>query len=496
MNEGTETYCSLKDHRQHTAGAPPSEEWHLLRNLANRELGKVSNRLHYCAWMDRAWTVMLFKQGLIERETARKLLTALKETDGERGFGGEDWLKKKLGGDEYTASAVNLGRTLQEPMARMQMREKLLDVFDDLIKARETTLDKAEEHVDAVMAGQSHFSHAQPTTYGAYLLAVHEGLSRGQAQLELAYRFTNMNSGGCGACSGTGWPVDRHLVTELLGFDELIEPTYDCEGSQDEIPQILFALSSIALTLSRTGLDHGIWSLEEINMVELPGPWQGVSSFMPQKAHSGGNFENIRRPCNQVLGEMMKAVIMFKGESIQDNLPVYTSPQEALNGCCNAQQALGMYEGVLRNVIVNRKRMWEIVREGYSGAPDLAIVLIRDQDYGSRQAHRICCNFVRLARERGIKPYEMTGALLDEAARITEEPEPKLSTEAVQDCMGLEHFFEKHNNVGDPNPEETRRLINARRGDLAEARGRQLDRKSRIEKANALLETEIKAIVG
>ncbi|OGV73319.1 MAG: hypothetical protein A3K19_14300 [Lentisphaerae bacterium RIFOXYB12_FULL_65_16] len=136
---------------------------------------------------------MLFKQGLIKHEVAKKLLTVLADSDHEQGQGGEDWLKKKLNGDEYTASAVNLGRTLQEPMARMQMREKVSDVIDVLLRALERTLDKAEENADAVMAGQSHFSHAQPTTYGAYLLAVHDGLARGLAQLELAYRAARIS---------------------------------------------------------------------------------------------------------------------------------------------------------------------------------------------------------------------------------------------------------------------------------------------------------------
>jgi argininosuccinate lyase len=496
MTETKEAFCSRKDHRSHTPGVPRADEIDHWMQLPQREMGRISSRLKYCGWMDKAWTVMLHEQGLIERDTAQRLFGVLADADHERGWGGEDWLKEKLDGDEDTASAVNYGRTLQEPMARLQMREKLLDVFDGLGDALAVSLDKAEEHADAMMAGQSHFSHAQPTTYGAYLLAVHDGLVRGLAQLELAYRFTNMNSGGCGACSGTGWPVDRQRVTELLGFDELIELTYDCEGSQDEIPQILFALSSMALTLARAGLDHGIWSLEEINAIELTPPWQGISSFMPQKAHSGGHFENLRGACDDVIGRMMTAVVTFKGESIQDNLPVYRSPEHALWGCCHAEKALGLYAGLLRNIIVNRDRMRDIARSGYSGAPDLAIKLIRGKRYGGRQAHRICCNFVRLARERGIKPYEMTGALLDEAARVTSEPEPKLSDADVQDAMGLEHFFEKHDNLGDPCPGETLRMVGVRRNELEAIRARQKDRRARLAQADEKLAAAIQAILG
>ena len=495
MTVSKEEYCRLKTHRQHTPGSPQAPEWQYWNRHPAAEIERMSNRLKYCGWMDKAWTVMLYKQGLIKHEVAKKLLLVLEDSDKEQGWGGEDWIKRKLDGDEDTASAVNLGRTLQEPMARMQMREAVIAVFDVLHFALARTLEKSEQNADAIMAGQSHFSHAQPTTYGAYLLAVHDGLARGMAQLELAYKHTNMNSGGCGACSGTGWPVDRQMVTDLLGFDELVELAYDCEASQDEIPQILFALSSIALTLARAGLDHGRWSLEEITAIELAPEWLGVSSFMPQKAHSGGMFENVRGPCNEVIGRMMQAVVTFKGEAIEDNLPVYRSPPLVMQGCGEAMKGLGHWADLLPGVIVNRDRMWEIVRNGYSGSPDLAIKMIRDQDYGARQAHRVCCNFVRIARERKIKPYTMTGELLDEAARISDEPEPHLSTETVQDAMGLASFFEKHNNLGDPCPSETLRLIGLRRKDLEAAKARQVERKARIEKANEKLAAEIKAIV-
>lgn len=489
------SYVQRQDHRQHTPGAPQAKEWNHYMNLPNREAGRFNNRMPYCGKMDMAWTVMLFRQGLIPHATAVKLLAVLPEAREGHGFGGEDWLKERLDGDEATASAVNFGRTLQEPMYRIMLRDALLEVFDEALDLLEGLLDKAEEHAETLMAGQSHFSHAQPTTYAAYLLAVHDGIVRGLEQLELAYRRTNENSGGCGACSGTGWPVDRELITDLLGFDKTIEVAYDCEGSQDEIPQILFALSSLAITLSRTGMDHSIWTLEEIGAV-LPAPgWQGVSSFMPQKAH-GGMFENVRLAADEVIGEMMKVTVIFKGESIQDVLPVYKSPKHVFHGINCARQGLGLFRCLIETLQVRRERMLEIVRNGYSGAPDLAIALIREKGYGGRQAHRICSNFVRLARERGIHPAETTGALLDEAARLTAEPEPGLDDARVRENIGLECFFEKHTEPGSPHPDETAKLIASRRGAAQDRRRDQAARRERLAAADQRLQAAMDGILG
>ncbi len=489
-----EAYVRLIDHRQHTPGAPKPPAWNNYMSLPKKLIERFSNRLPYCGKMDMAWTVMLFRQGIISNETATKLLNVLPETQNQAGWGGEDWLKERLEGDEDTASAVNYGRTLQEPMWRMAMRDAVLEVFDEGLGLLETLLDKAGNHAETMMAGQSHFSHAQPTTYGAYLLAVHDGLVRALEQLELAYRKTNENSGGCGACSGTGWSVDRNLITDLLGFEKTIEVAFDCEGSQDEIPQIMFALSSLALTLSRTGMDHSIWSLEEINQVHPAPEWQGVSSFMPQKAH-GGMFENVRIAADEVLGEMMKVTTTFKGESIQDQLPVYKSPRHVFSAVGYTCQGIGLLRCLIATLQVNRERMLEIVRNGYSGAPDLAIIMIREKGYGGRRAHRICCNFVRLARERCIKPWNMTGVLLDEAARITDEPEPHLSDEQVQNCMNLEHFFERHNSYGDPHPDETRRLVKLRLERLEKLRTSQKQRRQQLEDADRRLQEAIDAIM-
>ena len=156
-------------------------------------LGKVAPKhpqTFYTAQTDRAWVVMLTKTGLVPRQQAAKVLAALEGAEA----GGEDALKKRLKGDEDLASVVNYGRTLQEPMSRMLLRDHQLDVFAQLLKAMEATLDVAERHAETIMPGCTHMAHAQPTTYGAYLLASYDGLARGLEQLELAYKHTNENT--------------------------------------------------------------------------------------------------------------------------------------------------------------------------------------------------------------------------------------------------------------------------------------------------------------
>ena len=79
---------------------------------------------------------------------------------------------------------------------------------------------------------------------------------------------------------------------------------------------------------------------------------------------------------------------------------------------------------------------------------------------------------------------------------VTAEPEPHLTDAEVQESMGLEGFFQKHDGLGDPHPDETRRLIAKRRAELEDLRSSQAERRRRLADADARLHAEIDAICG
>jgi argininosuccinate lyase len=497
-------FLGSHDHRLHAAGAAP---------LSGR-LGKVAPKRgieDYTTQTDRAWVVMLYKKKLIPRDVAAKVLAALEQKPGgdkpsaassgsrtgSRGAtfaSGEDALKKKLG-DEDLASVVNYGRTRQEPMSRLLLRDYQLDSLDALLGALEATLDVAEAHAETIMPGSTHMAHAQPTTYGAYVLAIHDGLVRSLEQLELAYRQTNENTVGCAAVSGTGWPVDRRMVTDLLGFDALMEPTYQCEGAQDYGLTTLFALVNTMTVLSRTMMDHSIWGMEDCGFLTLPGRLLGISSLMPQKAHPGSAFERIRVRAARVIGHMNAGVAGCNAEPLTDVLPIYEAWTQASEALEASEESLNGFSDILRNVQLNKAKMLQHTRDGFSCTPDLAVKLIREKGYGGRRAHRICAVFVYLARKQGLKPHETTGALLDQAAKVANEKPPGLTIEEIREIFDPVKFLERHNNVGDPNPQETRRLIGVRRAGLAELTKRQTQRRAKLQRASELLTTETTAII-
>ncbi len=498
LRKFTTPYPNPHDHGNWRAcpGVPMLHDVNAIQRQSNQDRRKYCNRLAYCSRTDQAWIVCLYKAGVLDRPTAAKVLGGLQKLldSGETGQGGEVALIPVLNHDEDLASVVNLGRTMQEPMSRLQMRDMLNDFLGCFLDFMDTVLTFAESHADTVMPGHTHFSQANPITLANYSLSIFDNMYRGLEQLELSYRLVNKNSGGCGATSGTVWPVDRQLMTQLLGMDQLLEVTYDCEASQDHTMHLIFSIANIAATLSKLTMDVEIWGLEEIDMIRVDPQLAGVSSMMPQKCHNGDITEKIRNSICDLLGNAVNGLLRTKAEPHADVLAMYSFPEKGMSSLLEGKAVIRWCDVLLRNLHVQPENMLRHVRQGYSCMTEVVVYLIRELGYGGRRAHRICANLTRIARERQIKAPQLTGEILDEAALQCGEEPPHLATDVLQQCLDPVAFVQNHNHTGGPAPSETRRMVKHRRTLLAEAQARRNDRLQKIAQGEKLLLKEIVAI--
>ena len=498
----------LEFHR-YCPGVPEAKEWQGIVEKYMKYMDKIEkdptkhstgpNRL----LVDLVWVVCLYKADIISLEDTKKLLQGILDVQQGKaklietkshGYA-ERNLINALDNDEDLASMVNLGRTLQEPMSRLDLRDMLIDTFEDLLDLMSTVTEIAKANVETVMPGHTHMSQAQPITLASYLLSVFDPLYRGYIQLELAYKDTNLNSGGCGATSGITWPVDRYLMAELLGLDGLVEPAYDAEASQDHSLSILFALSNIVLLISKTSMDMNIWSMEEMEMLKVDPAWCGVSSMMPNKCIPGSLFERARIEAGYVVGQMMQASVLVKGEPHGDMLPMLEPPKIAWHAMAHTMSAMAYLKGMLKNIIPQKETMKEYVRRGFSCSSEVSYYMVKEHGYGPRRAHRIVATMVRMARERNLKAYEVTGELLEEAAAFAEERQPHIDTDTIRNLLDPENFIKTHTNAGGTAPSVVKKMIEKREKELTDCKSRQEDRKKNIEQGNEKLQNEINAIL-
>src|SRR5260221_7414720 len=75
------------------------------------------------------------------------------------------------------------------------------------------------------MADQTYLQHAQPSTFGHYVLSFAFPVLRAGRRLSDALEWTDASPGGAGCVNGTRLRADRNHVAALLGFRAVAEHT-------------------------------------------------------------------------------------------------------------------------------------------------------------------------------------------------------------------------------------------------------------------------------
>ena len=126
---------------------------------------------------------------------------------------------------------------------KLYTRDHLVAVIEKVINFVDLLLEQAQEHTETLMPGYTHIQHAQPITYGYWLSHIAAGTLRDLRRLLAAYDNNDSNSLGAGAISGTSFPIDRELTTNLLGFGSTQEHGLDVVSSKDANLEILSGLA-------------------------------------------------------------------------------------------------------------------------------------------------------------------------------------------------------------------------------------------------------------
>src|SRR5688572_6646990 len=143
-----------------------------------------------------------------------------------------------VAGRLHTARSRN---DIDMTMYRMRQREYIVAVLATSLDLRRALMDLADRHRNTLFAAHTHTQPAQPSTIAHYLLGVIEQLERDGVRLRAAYASTNRNPLGSCAITGTGFRIDRHMTSELLGFDGPTGNTYGSIATVDYMLESVFA---------------------------------------------------------------------------------------------------------------------------------------------------------------------------------------------------------------------------------------------------------------
>ena len=142
----------------------------------------------------------------------------------------------------------------------------------------------ARRHARVPMVGRTHMQPAMPSSVGLWAAAWAESLLDDLALLRTAYDLNNQCPLGSAASYGVPLPIDRHLVSDLLGFARPVANVLHANQARGKLEAIILsALGQAMLTLSRLAQDLILFSMPEFGYFHLPAEFTTGSSIMPQK---------------------------------------------------------------------------------------------------------------------------------------------------------------------------------------------------------------------
>ena len=367
---------------------------------------------------------------------------------------------EEVAGRLHTARSRN---DIDMTMYRMRQREFVLGLFGAARDLRRVLLDTAARHHGTVFAVHTHTQRAQPTTVAHYLLAVVEQLERDAVRLRAAYETTNRSPLGACAITGTGFPIDRDLTSDLLGF---AGPTGNTYGSIATVDYLLESTSASAVLLTGLGRfvqDLLLWGTSEFDYVRFGDGFVQTSSIMPQKRNPVA-IEHARAIGSKALGQASAIVLAVHNTPFGDIVDSEDDLQPLVFSMFrDATRTVKLVAAAMRTADFDAARLEARAGEGWTTLTELADTLTREHGVPFRTAHAIAA---RVARSAGpASPDEVAAALALASLELLGRP-VEYPPAALAGLLSPRRFVEVRATHGGPAPSETRRAAGASRDRL------------------------------
>ncbi|WP_300007000.1 argininosuccinate lyase [Pseudonocardia sp.] len=329
------------------------------------------------------------------------------------------------------AGWLHAGRPRREAVRiamRLRVRRDTADLIEAAAQFAHAACERAIEHAETLMAEQTYLQHAQPSTFGHYLLAMVYPVLRDIERLTANLDWVNRSPAGAGGVNGSPLTGDRERMAELLGFDDVIEHTRDAMWQADGFTEVVGTATGLVTTLAKLAEDLEIWCSGEFGYVSLADGHTRTSVLMPQKRNPYA-LTMIRGEAGVLIGRLTGMLAVAKSPSARsDNLIfAYGEVPRALD---LALRATRLMTGVVGGLTVDAERMYAALEGGFSQAADLAEHLMISSGMDYRSAYELVGACVRRAAIDGLRGVDITGEMLDAAARelATADPEWWLRT--------------------------------------------------------------------
>ena len=254
---------------------------------------------------------------------------------------------------------------------------------------------------------------------------------------------------GAGALAGTTYPLDREYTAELLGFAGPTLNSMDSVSDRDYLIELLSAMSTVMMHLSRFSEEVIIWNSNEYQFVDIDDAYSTGSSIMPQKKNPD-IAELVRGKTGRVYGALTSLLTTMKGIPLAYNKDMQEDKELVFDAIDTTKGCLALFTGMLKTMKFNDARMEESAKHGFTNATDAADYLV-NHGVPFRDAHGIVGQLVLYCIEHKKALDDMTMKEFKAISPVFEED--------IYDAISMKTCVEMRNTIGAPGKAAMEKVI-------------------------------------
>ena len=351
---------------------------------------------------------------------------------------------------------LHTGRSRNDQVAldmKLYVRDEIDEIDGELKTLLQELLSLMEKNVHTYMPGFTHLQKAQPVTLAHHIGAYFEMFRRDRERMADIRKRMNLCPLGAGALAGTTYPLDREYTAQLLGFDGPTRNSMDSVSDRDYVIELLSALSTVMMHLSRFSEEIILWNSNEYGFVEIDDAYSTGSSIMPQKKNPD-IAELLRGKTGRVYGALMSILTTMKGIPLAYNKDMQEDKELTFDAIDTVKGCLRLFAGMISTMEFRREVMEASAKNGFTNATDAADYLV-NHGVPFRDAHGIVGRLVLLCIDRGISLDELP---LEEYQKLS----PAFQ-EDIYEAVSMKTCVEKRETYGAPGPEAMEKVIRENR---------------------------------
>lgn len=347
---------------------------------------------------------------------------------------------------------LHTGRSRNDQVAldmKLYTRQELLAIRELVLELIKTCQTLMEENIHTVMPGFTHLQKAQPLTLSHHVGAYMEMFKRDYSRLSDIYDRMNYCPLGSGALAGTTYPLDREMTAELLDFYGPTLNSMDSVSDRDYVIELLSALSTIMMHLSRFCEEIILWNSNEYRFIEIDDAYSTGSSIMPQKKNPD-IAELVRGKTGRVYGALMSLLTTMKGIPLAYNKDMQEDKELVFDAIDTVKGCLTLFAGMLNTMKFRTEVMEESAKKGFTNATDAADYLV-NHGVPFRDAHGIVGQMVLYCLDKNIALEDMSLSELQDISPVFEKD--------IYDAISMETCINKRITIGAPGKEAMEQVI-------------------------------------